>query len=124
MAHFAKLDSDNIVTTVEVISNDILIDENGDEQESLGISFLRDFHNEPNAIWVQTSYNYNFRKNFAGIGFTYDSVNDAFISPKPFDSWTLNTTTFKWDPPVARPDDFESNSYYWNEDNQSWDLLT
>ena len=143
MAHFAKIGVGNIVEQVVVVSNDVAT------SEQAGVEFLQNLYKD-RAVWKQTSFNtfagkhWTFtkdendkdikvessdqskalRKNFAGIGFTYDSVNDVFIAPKPFNSWTLDTTTFKWIPPVARPDDFESNSYYWNEDNQTWDLLT
>ena len=113
MAHFAKLGVGNIVETVEVVSNNILLDENGIEQEQLGVKFLRELYNEPHAQWFQTSYNNNLRKNFAGIGFTYDISRDAFISPKPYDSWSLNETTCKWEPPVTYPVD--GNIYDWDE---------
>ena len=119
MAHFAKLGVGNIVETVEVVSNNVLLDKNGKEQEELGVNFLREFYNEPHAQWFQTSYNYNFRKNYAGIGFTYDTERNAFIAPKPYNSWTLNETTCMWDPPVPRP---ESGSYSWNETTKQWDL--
>ena len=130
MASFAKLNSENIVTTVESVVNDVLKDSNGVEQEQLGIEFLKTLYNEPNAIWKQTSYNTHgnihslgetpFRKNHAGIGYIYDSQRDAFIPPKPYNSWILNETTCLWDAPVARPDD--NNIYSWNEENQSWTL--
>ena len=132
MASFAKLNSENIVTTVESVVNDVLKDSNGVEQEQLGIEFLKTLYNEPNAIWKQTSYNTHgnihslgetpFRKNHAGIGYIYDSQRDAFIPPKPYNSWILNETTCLWDAPVARPDD--NNIYSWNEENQSWTLQT
>ena len=114
MAHFAKLGVGNIVETVEVVSNDIAI------TEQAGIDFLNNLYNTRD-IWVQTSYNGNIRKNFAGIGYTYDQTRDAFIPPKPFNSWTLNETTCRWEAPVAKPDD--DNRYNWNETNQTWDLV-
>ena len=130
MASFAKLNSANIVITVESVVNEVLKDSNGVEQEQLGIDFLRTLYNEPNAIWKQTSYNtiggvHNnggtpFRKNHAGIGYTYDSNRDAFIAPKHYNSWILNEDTCLWEAPVARPDD--NNIYSWNEENQSWTL--
>ena len=83
MAHFAKLDNNNVVITVVSVVNEVIKDSNGIEQEQLGIDFLRNLNNEPNAIWKQTSYNKNFRKNFAGIGYRYDEQEDAFIPPKP-----------------------------------------
>ncbi len=130
MASFAKLNSENIVTTVISVVNEVLHDVNEIEQETIGIQFLRTLYNEPNANWKQTSYNTNggihslggtpFRKNHAGIGYTYDSNRDAFIPPKPFNSWILNETTCLWDAPVAIPDD--NNIYKWNEENQNWTL--
>jgi hypothetical protein len=130
MASFAKLNSENIVTTVESVVNDVLKDSNGVEQEQLGIEFLKTLYNEPNAIWKQTSYNTHgnihslgetpFRKNHAGIGYIYDSQRDAFIPPKPYNSWILNETTCLWDAPVARPND--NNIYSWNEETQNWTL--
>ena len=82
MAHFAKLEN-NIVIAVHSVVNEVLKDSNGVEQEQLGIDFLRNLYNEPNAIWKQTSYNKNFRKNYAAIGYRYDEQEDAFIPPKP-----------------------------------------
>ena len=113
MAHFAKLGVGNIVETVEVVSNNVLLDENGKEQEQLGVNFLRELYNEPHAQWFQTSYNYNFRKNYAGIGFTYDTERNAFIAPKVFDSWKLNETTCRWEAPITYPSD--GNIYIWDE---------
>ena len=131
MASFAKLNSENIVTTVESVVNEVLKDSNGIEQEQLGINFLKTLYNEPNAIWKQTSYNTHdgihslggtpFRKNHAGIGYTYDAQRDAFIPPKPFNSWILNEITCNWDAPVARPDD--NNMYKWNEEILNWELI-
>ena len=130
MASFAKIEN-NIVITVLSVVNDVLKDSNGIEQEQLGINFLKTLYNEPNAIWKQTSYNTNggvhslggtpFRKNHAGIGYTYDSQRDAFIAPKPFNSWILNETTCNWEAPVARPQD--GQLYTWNEETQNWTLL-
>ena len=139
MASFAKLDNNNIVLRVESVVNEVLKDSNGIEQESIGIDFLRTLYNEPNAIWKQTSYNtiggvHNnggipFRKNHAGIGYAYDSNRDAFIAPKPYNSWILNEQTCLWDAPVARPEltqeQIDNNQYYtWDEENQSWTLQT
>jgi hypothetical protein len=130
MASFAKLNSENVVTTVESVVNEVITDSNGIEQEQLGINFLRTLYNEPNAIWKQTSYNtvggvhtkggIPFRKNHAGIGFTYDETRDAFIPPKPFNSWILNETTCLWEAPISKPDN--QNLYTWNEETQSWTL--
>jgi hypothetical protein len=120
MAHFAKIEN-NIVIRVESVVNEVLKDSNGIEQESIGIQFLKTLYNEPNAIWKQTSYNNNIRKNFAGIGYTYDSQRDAFIPPKPYNSWILNENTCNWEAPVARPND--GNMYKWNEEILNWELI-
>jgi len=132
MASFAKLDSNNIVTIVVSVVNEVLKDSNGVEQESIGIQFLKNLYNEPNAIWKQTSYNTHggihsnggtsFRKNHAGIGFTYDEIRDAFIPKKSFNSWILNEDTCLWEAPVAYPND--GQMYRWNEETQSWTLQT
>lgn len=116
MAHFAKIE-DGIVVRVSVINNDDITDENGVEQESLGIAFCNKLHGE--AHWVQTSYNNNFRKNYAGKGFTYDEERDVFIKPKTrFPSWILNEETCDWEPPVSQPEDYLN--YMWDEDTISW----
>jgi len=114
MAHFAKLNSDNIVERVEVVSNDVATN------EQAGINFLNNLYGT-NDVWKQTSYNENIRKNFAGIGYTYNQTKDAFIALKPFNSWVLNDDTCKWESPVTYPDDGEQ--YKWNEDNTSWDAV-
>ena len=124
MAHFAKLKVGNIVETVEVVSNDIAT------TEQAGVEFLQNLYKD-RAVWKKTSYNTHggvhltggtpFRKNFAGIGWKYDQTRDAFIPPKPFNSWTLNETTCLWNPPVAYPTD--GQRYTWDETNQSWDLV-
>ena len=114
MAHFAKIGNDNIVERVEVVSNNVATD------EQVGITFLQNLYNNT-ATWKQTSYNGNIRKNFAGIGYTYDSSKDAFIPLKPFNSWVLNDDTCRWEAPVVRPDDGEQ--YKWNEDTTSWDAV-
>ena len=133
MASFAKIEN-NIVTIVVSVVNEILKDSNGIEQENIGIEFLKTLYNEPNAVWKQTSYNtvggvHNnggipFRKNHAGIGYTYDETRDAFIAPKPFNSWILNETTCIWNAPVAYPvDNNVNNRYKWNEEIQNWELI-
>ena len=114
MAHFAKLNSDNIVESVEVVSNDVAT------TEKAGVDFLNNFY-DTNDVWKQTSYNGNIRKNYAGVGYTYDETKDAFISPKSFNSWILNDDTCRWEAPVAYPDDGEQ--YKWNEDTTSWDAV-
>lgn len=119
MASFAKIGLNNKVIAVHSIHNDVLKDSNGVEQENIGIEFLTNLHGW--AIWKQTSYNNNFRKNYAGIGYIYDETRDAFIPPKPFNSWILNEDTCLWNSPVAIPTDGES--YSWNELTLSWDLV-
>ena len=102
MSHFAKINSDSIVTEVIVAEQAFI------NSGAVGDSFL----------WVQTSYNNNFRKNYAGIGFTYDSTRDAFIPPQPYPSWTLNEDTCQYDSPVPYPTD--DKMYNWNEDTLAW----
>ena len=124
MAHFAKIGIGNIVEKIEVISNDIAT------TEQAGVEFLQKLY-KIRDTWKQTSFNTRsgehllggtpFRKNYAAIGYKYDQTRDAFIPPKPFNSWTLNETTCRWEAPVAYPDD--DNRYNWNETNQTWDLV-
>jgi len=116
MAHFAKLDENNIVLEVVVINNAELLDENNNENENLGITFLQAQFGYTN--WKQTSYNGNFRKNYAGTGYTYNSELDAFIPISPFASWILDTNTCNWKPPVLYPTD--GNYYSWDEQTQQW----
>ena len=130
MASFAKLNN-NIVERVESVVNEVLKDSNGIEQENIGIEFLKTLYNESNAIWKQTSYNTHggvhsnggtpFRKNHAGIGYTYDANRDAFISPKPYNSWILNEQTCNWEAPVVYPTD--GSRYKWNEEILNWELM-
>jgi len=119
MAHFAKLDDNNIVLAVHVVNNDV-ITVNGVESEQIGIDFLTDLHGHSN--WKQTSYNGSIRKNYAGIGFYFDESKDAFIPPQPYPSWTLNETTCYWEPPVARP--IDDKKYAWFEPNEQWIEVT
>lgn len=137
MAYFAKLNNNNIVEQVISINNAVITDANGVEQEQLGVDFINQLY-KTNEVWKKTSYNtrggkyFNsdntlgdqskaFRKNYAGIGYTYDSNRDAFISPKPYNSWILNESTCNWDAPVARPND--NNMYKWNEEILNWELI-
>lgn len=106
MSHFAEIDENNTVTRVLVGDNDMPNEGYDWVVETFG------------GRWVKTSYNNNIRKNFAGVGFTYDETLDAFIPPKPFDSWILNEDTCLWDPPVSRPND--DQSYIWNEEDLVW----
>ena len=119
MAHFAKIGLNNKVIEVLSVHNNELLDSNGVEQEVNGIDFITKLTGW--AIWKQTSYNGNFRKNHAGIGYTYDEDRDAFIASKPFNSWILNETTCLWEAPIALPD--TENRYNWNEETTTWDLV-
>ena len=119
MAHFAKLGVGNIVEQVISINNAVITDANGVEQEQLGNDFINKLYNTRD-VWKQTSYNNNIRKNFAGIGFHYDQARDAFIAPKPFNSWVLNEDTCRWEAPVAMPTD--DNKYSWNETIINWEV--
>ena len=124
MAHFAKLSLGSKVVSVHVVSNEVVT------TEQVGIDFLNNLH-KTNDVWKQTSYNTQggvhkldgtpFRKNYAGEGCTYDETRDAFISPKPYSSWTLDDDTCRWEAPVAKPND--GQSYKWNEETISWDLI-
>lgn len=113
MAHFAKLDENNVVTEVIVVGNKDTSDANGVEKEYIGAAFCERLFG---GTWKQTSYNGNIRKNYAGIGYTYQADIDAFVPPKPYASWTLDANA-KWQPPVAMPTD---GMYSWDEATQSW----
>jgi len=115
MAHFAKLDENNIVLAVHVVNNDVVTID-GVESEQAGIDFLTELHGH--ASWKQTSYNGSFRKNYAGQGMIYDASRDAFIESKPFPSWILNEITCRWEAPVAFPSD--GKRYTWDETTISW----
>ena len=129
MASFAKIGLNNKVIEVLSVHNNVLKDSNGVEQETIGIDFLTKLTGW--AIWKQTSYNTHggvhtengtpLRKNHAGIGYTYDEDRDAFIAPKPFNSWILNEDTCVWNAPVAYPQD--NNKYSWNESTLTWDIV-
>jgi len=126
MAHFVEIDADNTVIRGLVVDDNDTKNENGDEDESVGAKYLSDGFG---GTWKRTSYNTRsgvhtvggtpYRKNYAGIGYTYDDTRDAFIPPKPYTSWTLNEDTCQWDAPTAMPDD--GKFYHWNEDTTSWD---
>ena len=119
MAHFAKLDENNVVLEVQTVHNNELLHD-GVESESKGVQFLIDWSGGW-ANWKQTSYNERIRKNYAGIGYTYDATRDAFIPPKPFPSWVLNEETCLWDAPVAMLGD--GRRYVWDEETVSWLLI-
>jgi hypothetical protein len=115
MAHFAEIGLNNTVLRVVVVHNNELLDESGVEQESKGQEFCRNLFG---GTWLQTSYNGNFRKNYAGEGFTYDSIRDAFIPPKPYNSWILDEETCTWMAPILYPQ--TGAMYTWNEEIQNW----
>ena len=124
MATFAKIGSGNIVEQVVAVSNEVAT------TEQAGVDFLNNLYNTKD-VWKQTSYNTSggvhllggtpFRKNHAGIGYTYDEDKDAFIAPQTYPSWTLNDDTCFWEAPVDLPD--TENRYTWNEDTTSWDAI-
>lgn len=120
MAHFAQLDENNVVIYVTPMMNELILDENGVEQESLGIQFLKNQFGE-DTRWVQTSYNSNFRNRYAGMGMIYDEVRDAFINTKPFNSWVFDEELLDWVPPVPYPEITENNLLYdWSEELENW----
>ena len=128
MASFAKIGLNSKVIEILSVNNEVLKDSNGVEQEVNGIDFLTKLTGYP--VWKQTSYNTHggvhnnngtpFRKNHAGIGYSYDEDRDAFIPKKPFNSWTLNENTCLWNAPVVMPQD--GKRYSWNETTKNWDL--
>lgn len=111
MSHWAEIDENNIVQRVLVGDNN---DPNGDE----GYQWLLD---NLGGTWIKTSYNGNIRKNYAGIGYSYDATRDAFIAPKPFNSWVLNEDTCQWEAPVAYPTD--GVMYQWDEETTDWKAI-
>jgi hypothetical protein len=115
MAHFAKLDENNIVLAVHVVNNEVLITDNV-ESEQAGIDFLTGLHGHTN--WKQTSYNGTFRKQYAGIGYTYSAVDDVFIAPQPYPSWSLDDD-FEWQPPIPKPE----GDWVWNEAEGEWESV-
>lgn len=116
MAHFAQMNG-NTVAQVIVVNNETLEHAPFPESEAVGIAFCQSLFGA-DTEWRQTSYNATFRKNYAGIGFTYDEVLDAFIPPQPYPSWTLDEDKAQWEPPVPYPSD--GKEYTWDEDTQSW----
>lgn len=119
MAHYAQLDENNVVAQVIVVANEeLLLD--GVESEDKGILFCKSLFGD-HTKWVQTSYNSKFRKNYAGIGYTYDPIADHFFAPQPYASWTLDSDA-KWVAPIPMPTD--DKAYTWNEETQEWDLVT
>ena len=118
MAHFARLENNKVVQVI-VVSNQDILDENGQESEQKGIDFCS---NLLGGTWKQTSYSGKIRKNYAGIDYTYDETLDAFIAPKPFASWILDEEVCQWKAPVDYPT--EEGRFTWNEETQSWNLIT
>tara|TARA_R110000851_G_scaffold167540_1_gene313193 strand:+ start:53 stop:496 length:444 start_codon:yes stop_codon:yes gene_type:complete len=145
MAHFAKIDNDNIVLQVLTLDNASLLNDSKVETESVGQAYLETHNNWPANLWIQTSYNTvgnehllggtPFRGNYASIGYTWDITNQIFWPPKPYTSWVKNTTIARWESPIgAQPELTQEQKdqntaethfwdYDWNEDNQTWDLI-
>ena len=121
MAHFAQIDENNVVTQVIVVANSDTADASGVEKEHIGAAFCEKLLG---GTWKQTSYNGSIRKNYAGLGYTYNADIDAFVPPKPFASWLLNETTAQWEAPVAMPEDAGTGEppkrYSWDEATTSW----
>ena len=114
MAHFARLDENNIVQEVIVVSNRVILDTNGNESEAIGIDFCNTLKT---GIWIQTSYNSTFRGTFAQPGYLYRSDLDVFVPPSPYPSWIFNSSTCSWDAPIPKPTD---KICYWDEETQNW----
>ena len=126
MAHFAELNSNNVVINVFKVENVVITDENNEENESLGIAFLQGLFGS-DKIYKQTSFNCNFRKNYARIGDIFDSSRNAFISNQPFPSWSLNETSCRYEPPIPHPDPNGTEPEYfynWDEDAYQADNST
>jgi hypothetical protein len=117
MAHFAKLDENNTVIDVQVVMNNDIIDDNGQESEQKGITLLKSLFGQ-NTRWVQTSYNNNFRKRYACIGGKYSEEYDAFLPPPNFNSWVFNVETLDYEAPKPKPND--GKYYVWREDILDW----
>ena len=133
MAYFSKFGAGNIVEQIISINNSVITDDNGVEQEQLGVDFINHLY-KTNDVWKQTSYNSSFRKRYAGVGYSYDEQRNVFLKPKPFDSWLLNEETLEWEAPVVYPETYTLNLldeqgnltkdiYYWNENRRKWDLI-
>ena len=121
MAHFVRIENGVVVQGI-VVNNKDTADEHGVEKEEIGIAFCS---NLLGGTWKQTSYNARIRKNYAGIGYTYDEGRDAFIAPKPYASWLLDEAKAQWKVPVDMPSDASMDKRYsWNEETTSWDAVT
>jgi hypothetical protein len=124
MGHFAEIDSNNKVLRVNCACNQDIANNGGDQSEQAAQHFATVSPLSENGVkWVQTSYNNNFRKQYAGIGYTYDLIKDKFISPQPYPSWSLDAND-DWQSPVPYPQNNDNQYYSWNEDNKTWDLVT
>jgi hypothetical protein len=135
MAHFAQIDSNNIVTQVIVVADADTADAQGNHMESIGIAFCQRLIG---GNWKQTSYNTQggvhtnggtpLRGNYAGIGYTYDTLHDVFYAPQPFSSWTISAPNWTWTPPVPYPTDVGTpeapKRYNWDENNKTWVEVT
>ena len=143
MAHFAKIGFNSKVIQVLTLNNVDMLNADGVEDESVGQQYLETHNNWPAQMWIQTSYNTSggthnsggtaLRGNYAGIGYTWDEDNNLFYPKKPYASWVLNTTTASWHSPIGDAPELTAEqiadtsnrySYDWNEDGQSWDLVT
>jgi len=121
MAYFAKLDENNIVLEVHSLNNNEMLDYRGQENEEVGKAFFI-IWSGGYPHWKQTSYNGTIRKNFAAPGDVYDATRDAFIPPKPYNSWVLNEVTCKWEAPVPPPESPDGTPYSWNEELLNWTI--
>lgn len=119
MAHFAELDENNVVLRVIVVADKDTADANGVEKENIGVAFCERLFG---GKWVQTSYNASIRKNYAGKGYVYNSEIDAFVAPKPYDSWVLDNDTACWEAPTPMPED--GQEYVWSEETTSWEVIS
>lgn len=120
MAYFAQINADSIVDQVVRVANSVIIDNDGKESEQLGIEFCQSLYGK-DTTWLQTSYNTTIRRNYAGIGYSYDADRDAFIPPQPFPNWLLDEDTYLWQPPIPMPED--GQQYRWDEDAGDWVLI-
>ena len=124
MGHFAEIDSNNKVLRVNCACNQNIANNGGDQSEQAAEHFQTISPLSENGVkWVQTSYNNNFRKQYAGTGYTYDSIKDKFIKPQPFPSWSLDSND-DWQSPIPYPQNDNNQQYFWNEDSKTWDLIT
>lgn len=121
MAHFAEINHENQVLRVVVVGNDDCKDQYGQESEEVGIAFCKSLFGDY-TNWRQASYSGSLRKNYPSVGYTYDDMRNAFIPPKPYESWRLNEATCMWESPVPMPEQDPENPaiYNWDEQNQEW----